>query len=391
MDYNIETLKKYIEDDVELHNLMINMSREFFYKTWLIDSTLFIISDNSPIKIDKNNMVSLAKMLRSYSKDCWHAAISKIDLPKLLKYRYEEVYYTQVFGGLRVSTTGEIARGVKGLEIKQTPRITDEVYKKLCLLQWTFDGKSYFYRQAGFNVTYDENGKVREDFYTLIKQSANALVELFDWMGNTNEFDSNIEILKKASRAKAYKYPSYSPDEVEEDISIKTLLNSARKTIKPGSSDENYRRALHLLIKSDKCKLEPIEISFIRTMYEKYIIEIQVNGGVEAPSQEQLDSIAELKEKCETLLNARYKGKIRSDHFVYKIITTLRNANYTKCSEKQMNIIDDALDIIKVDNKNKSGNKIDNMSTAPVITDFDIDKSLESLNNVFGDNGIFEG
>ena len=391
MDYSIETLKEYIKDDVELQTLMINMSREFFYKTWLIDSTLFIISDNSPIRIDKNNMISLAKMLRSYSKNCWHAAVSKLDLTKLLKYRYEEVYYTRVFGGLRVSTTGEIARGVKGLEIKRTPRITDDVYKKLCLLQWTFEGKSYFYKQAGFSVTYDNNGKVKEDFYTLIKQSANALVELFNWMENTKEFDKSIEILKKASKAKAYKYPSYSPDEVEEDISIKTLLNSARKTIKPGSTDENYRKALHLLIKSDKCKLEPIEISFIRLMYEKYIVEIQLNGGIEEASQEQLDSISELKDKCETLLNERYKGKIRSDHFVYKIITTLRNSNYAKCSEKQMNIINDALMIVNMDDKNKSSNKVGNMNTAPVITDFDIDSSLESINNVFSDTGIFEG
>lgn len=391
MDYSIETLKTYLDEsgNSNLTTLLTNMSREFYFKTWLIESTFSIISDESFIQIDKNNMISLAKMLKSYSNRCWHIAISKVELDKLLKYRFEEIYYTKVFEGLRVSTTGEIARGVKGLEIKQNPRISDENYKRLCLLQWTFEGKSYYYKQAGYEVTYDKSGKVKEDFYTLLKRAANGLVDLFDWLDNTDEYDKCITVLKKASKAKAYKYPSYSPDEIDESISIKTLLNSAKKTIKPGSTNEDYRRALHLLIKSDKYKLTPLEISFIRTTYEKYIIDSQMSGGDVEQKNNKADVIESVKKKCETLVNERYKGKIDKDHFVYKIITTLKGYNYTRCSEKQMAIIDSAYNLIRNDKDNSE--TIKETPSTPVISDFDIDKSLSSLSDVFGNSDIFAG
>ena len=396
MQYSIETLKSYIADDIELDALLTNMSREFFYKTWLIESTFSIIDDNAVVKIDKNNMIALAKMLRSYSNRCWHIAVDEVDLVKLLKYHVEEVYYTKVFEGSRISTVGEIANGVKGLEIHSKERISDDVYKKLCLLQWTFDGRYYYYRQAGYEVTYDSNGKVKEDFYTLVKRAAYGLVELFDWLENDNEYDEAIKVLTKASKMKPYKYPTYAKDEVVEDISIKTLFNSAKKTIKKGTDNPDYRRAIHLLIKSDKTKLEPIEISFIRTTYEKFLTDVSMQGILEEERANRETEVNLLKEKCERLLNERYSGKINSEHFVYKVISTVKGKHYTRCSEKQMDIIDQALEIIKIKSNNVEGDSnkdesngtgdskaLGNGTRAEVISDFDIDRSLESLNDVF--------
>ena len=33
-------------------------------------------------------------------------------------------------------------------------------YSKICLLQWSFTGKSYYFRQAGYKLNYSEDGKV---------------------------------------------------------------------------------------------------------------------------------------------------------------------------------------------------------------------------------------
>lgn len=372
-------------EESKLEILLSNISNDFFNKTWLITETLNILDDSSIYNLTEHNMVSLMCMLRSYVNTCIPIITEEENLYKLLRFYNEQIYYITAANGVRVATTGEIAQGVKNLFIEYKPRIDENDYKKMCLLQWTINGKGHYYKQSGHEIKYDNEGRVCEDTYTLIKRCSNELVELFSWLEDTSKFEHDLKVLKKASKAKPYKYPSYAPDEVTDDLSIKSLLNNASAIIKPGSSNIDYRRTLALLIKAKTKKLEPIEISFIRTNYEKYALDVRLNGYAETEQPEKYREIEQLKKECELILEERYKGKIRSDHFAYKIISTLRNNHYTKCSSKQYNIIKDALNIINLNSEKKVIEERE-FHDIDVISEFDIDSSLEMISDMLGDD-----
>jgi hypothetical protein len=104
----------------------------------------------------------------------------------------------------------------------------------------------------------------------------------------------------------------------------------------------------------------------------------------------QAEVNTELKAKCEKLLEQRFRGVVNQKHFAYTIIETLKKNNYTKCSPKQYNIIEDAYRQLKLPDENGES------TLSEVISDDDIDNELQDyesslleLSDAIGD-GLFE-
>lgn len=380
MSYN--NLFKILNDNLKLKSLITNMSSGYVDIPYIVSETLKVLEDGHPFEkiISDSNKIALCNMIDKYFLDCWELYIDDLDLDKLVTFGKIEVYKVNAANGLRYATTGEIAQGIKGLLGEYIYPIGEEDYKKLCLLQWTFNGKSYFFRQAGYQLTYDDAGKVRNSFYEMITMCAHELNDLFNWLVIRDQFEKDIKILTKMKKNKGYKYASYEPDEITEDITIKQLIVNINRVFPRNSSNKDYRKALALVISSNKGKrLEPLEIAFLRNVYDKHALDRGSNKTISD------DTDVKLKEMCEEIDNNRYSGKIRTDHFAYKIIDTLRKANYTKCSTKQYNILLDAYNLIngkvKKDEEKKEETK--------VISELDIDTSLGAISNALGD-GLFD-
>jgi hypothetical protein len=276
-----------------------------------------------------------------------------------------------------------VAQGIKGLIGEDIYPAGENEYKLLCLLNWTFTGVSYYFRQAGYKLDYDENGKAKNTFYEMIQMSAQQLKELFTWVSVRNNYDSAIKKIERMKRNNGYKYASYEKDEITEDITIKQLVYNIYQVFPRQSPNVEYRRALALAIKSYKNKkpLTPLEISSLRDIYEKHALD--KNRG----AQLQGDEINELKEKCERLVSERRSGKISPTHFAYTIIDTLKKTNYTKCSVKQQSIIDDALKIL--DRSTDKTVQESETKKTEILSESEIDYSLSSLSNAIG-QGLFE-
>ena len=383
MSYN--KLFKLIEDNQKLKSLITNMSSGYIELPFLLSATLHILEDDSPYVniIPDNNKIALCNMMDKYFLDCYELYINDLKLDKLLNFGCIEIYKIDAPNGLRYATTNEVAQGVKGLIGENVYPAGEDEYKNLCLLEWTFYGVSYFFRQAGYKLEYDNNGKVTTPYYQMIIMCANHLMKMFEWVSIEKNVDTAIKKMKKMQKSHGYKYASYEKDEISEDITIKQLVNNIYKIFPRGSDNKDYRWALAMAVKVNKnnYRLTPMEVSKLRTIYDVYAFDKNKVTHNEADE--------ELKEKCELLVKLRYNKDAGTykDHFAYTIIETLRKSNYSKCSSKQLSIINDAYNKI---NKDYIGDKKqDTVNETKVITDTDIDLSLQSLSDAIG-NGLFD-
>lgn len=376
MSYN--KLFKLLEDNTRMTSFISNISSGYMEIPYIMSETLKILEDDNPFFgiISDSNKKSLCIMMDQYFTDCWGLFIEDLKLDKCLNYGKIEIYKVAAANGLRYATVNEVAQGIKGLIGEYIYPAGEEEYKKLCLLQWSFTGISYYFRQAGYKLDYDSNGKVINSFYEMIQMCAYQLKELFDWVSVKENLDKALNRIKKMQKSKGYKYASYEKDEITEDITIKQLVMNIYKVFPRNSSNPDYRKALALALKSYKGKqqLTPLEVSQLRDIYDKHALDI--NRDKKAAASVNTD----VKEKCELLLAERFKGKINQKHFAYTIIETLKRNNYTSCSPKQYAVIEEAYMIVTKANNN--GNKVENNTSAKteVISDDDINESLASYN-----------
>lgn len=376
MSYN--KLFKLLEDNTRMTSFISNISSGYMEIPYIMSETLKILEDDNPFFgiISDSNKKSLCIMLDQYFTDCWGLFIEDLKLDKCLNYGKIEIYKVAAVNGLRYATVNEVAQGIKGLIGEYIYPAGEEEYKKLCLLQWSFTGVSYYFRQAGYKLDYDSNGKVVNSFYEMIQMSAYQLKELFDWVSVKENLDKALNRIKKMQKSKGYKYASYEKDEITEDITIKQLVMNIYKVFPRNSSNPDYRKALALALKSYKGKqqLTPLEVSQLRDIYDKHTLDI--NRDKKAAASVNTD----VKEKCELLLAERFKGKINQKHFAYTIIETLKRNNYTSCSPKQYAVIEEAYMIVTKANNND--NKVEDNTSAKteVISDDDINESLASYN-----------
>lgn len=324
-------------------------------------------------------------MLDQYFTDCWGLFIEDLKLDKSLNYGKIEIYKVDAANGLRYATVNEVAQGIKGLIGENIYPAGEEEYKKLCLLQWSFTGISYYFRQAGYKLDYDSNGKVTTSFYEMIQMCAYQLKELFDWVSIKSNLDKALNRIKKMQKSKGYKYASYEKDEIAEDITIKQLVMNIYKVFPRNSTNPDYRKALALALKSYKNKqqLTPLEVSQLREIYDKHALDVNRN------KKDKSSVNSDVKDKCELLIAERFKGKINQKHFAYTIIETLKKNNYTSCSPKQYAIIEEAYLIITKENNKNINIQENTTAKTEVITDDDINNSLASY-SLSGGGELFD-
>lgn len=349
MSYSFEKLHSLIGDNKLWLNFISIMNN--VTGSSLIEGIGELLRDNSYYydKINDRNKVSLVSFVRRYYIDCADFLIERGSIKKLVKASKRVIYKINARNGLRVATKYEVENGVEGLlEYIEYP-IGEEKYRLLNLLLWTIEGRLRYYREAGYDYNYSD--RLEDSIYDLIVRSADGLVKLLNWIEDKETFTKDMEKLNSLIRLGDYKYPEYAEDEVKTSLSIKQLIYYLDNNIPKQSKDKDMKYALHLVLKvKDKKRniLSPLEVSFLRGIYRKLI---QNNLRSENIKNDTL------QKECEDILRAREEGLIDGNHFVFKIINTLKSNDYKKCSLKQHNIIRDALNIIEKTKKDKEYNE----------------------------------
>lgn len=378
-----------IKDNTKLESFIANTILSTMQMPYLVTATLDMLTDESIWYnlIKDSNKIALCNMMYKYYIACLTVYIDDTVNDKELEYGKIEIYRINASSGIRYATVGEISNGVMGLMSESIYPEGEEAYKNLCLLYWTFTGNTYYYRQAGFKLEYDDKRKVSTSLYEMISNCAEALNSMIDWVNNDDNVDNALKEIDKLKKHKGYKYATYEKDEITDPITIKQLTLNIYNKFPRKSDDANYRRALSLALRSTKenKQLKPMEISFMREQYFRFAndktIKQSLNGGNSVSTG--------LKDECELLLRERYSGAIDPKHFAYTIITTIMKTNYSKCSPKQYSYIKEALGILEKHGKVDDTQDEKDTSKAKVISDADIDTSLASMSEAIG-TGLFD-
>lgn len=376
---SINNVLKLIEDNEKLRASIQNISNLPYELPYLMSQSLMLLDDNNYGRLKDAELKSICYMLDMYFGACFYEFAENSNLSNLLNFGKIEIYKVQAPKGLRYATENEVLHGIKGLIPEYIYPVGEEVYKMLCLLQWTFCGKPYYFRQVGFNLHYSADGNVIDTFWDLLQLSANNIKSLIDWIKNNN-LEKALKILNKRKRAGAYKYAQYESDEIEESITVKQLVYNIIHSFPRNSTNIEYRKALAMaLAKSKNNKiLSPYEISQLRKIYDDFALDTDRSKTL---GQSGYGGRNILKEECELIQKSRQSGIIDPNDFVFKIISTLEKQRYQKCSPKQYKFIEEAL--------NKINGPQEVIEETTVISEDEIDASLEDMYDALG-SGLFE-
>ena len=170
----------------------------------------------------------------------------------------------------------------------------------------------------------------------------NVLNRAADILENETLYTDTLSKMEKIKKAGKFKYPEYAEDEIEPAEKFVFVVNQMHKLVESSYRTPIINNAYYLLKKNkdidfsrwtteDKIKLRMYYCSI------KYGAEIE--GLVDTNTKESF----EVKELCEKVKSGIKRGIINKNDFVAKIIATLEKNGYTRCSQKQKSIINDAI------------------------------------------------
>ena len=375
-----------LEDGEQLIKIMRGLDNESS-SIWLIDEIADMLKDWSPLfsMITDKNKIALVRLIRNLFPLIVSRGMGELVHDKVIEFAFEDIAYINDGTEERIATKKEYEQGVKGLICKRKWNIDEEDYKSLRLLTWILDGKSYDFTGAGYKLTFKDSNVPTETTYEMIYIAAERINNIKDLLERYEDLVTRLKNYKKKGRMK---YPAYSRYEVVEDYTVKQLLNNIDISFKRGSKDENYRRALSLVINAKRGKtLTPFEISFLRTTYERHAADL-------SEAKDKVEDIAEednkVKKMCMELLDAKRRNAVDKKEFGFKIIDSLARNNFTKCSEKQFKIIDDLYQ--KAFNKTAAtrDNGADSENKVTIISEENMNNTLSDMYDMINSGNLFE-
>lgn len=328
-----------------------------------------------------NQKRGLTYMAIAIYNSCFYVYNENIIKPDHCKYGEVEVYDIDATNGLRPATVNEVTCGVHGLIARKVYPAGEEAYRNIAIVLWMITDMPYYYKCAGLSLEYDKYGKVSTTTYEMLDRAADRISKAVNWL-ETGNVEKAIKLINKYRVSGGYKYAEYAKDEIHENISIKQLIKNINNEMPRNSNNKDFRRAISLVIKTnrDNIRLTPLEISWLRDVYDK-LISLRANN-------DKPEADMELKSACDRISKAQLVGLLNRSEFVFKVIDTLKSNGYTKCSPKQKRFIDEAIE--KLNNISESNNsKVESSESAPIITDDDIDLTLTDVSELIG-QGLFE-
>lgn len=355
-----ERLKDFCKNNMEDWEAKYNVACNIMNGGGIGDLASAFLRDDSSLydRLPDVNKKALVNMMYRYFKSVYSSITDRtyVRLTSIIKKSKTRVYSIRTYEGRRLATKKEVEYGVKGLIETVKDVIEPSVVKHLAFLGWFMSGYWSFYRTAGYNVEYNEDGEVITNPYSVLQKHGSEINEMFDFF-EKNTLKAVLRDCEKRIREYKYvEYLSYAPDEVIESVTPKQLMFSACEIFERGSSDKDVRRAFAICLRYRSNKwVTPGQISFVREIYEEQLKEYKKRSS-STLEQENKKDIA-LEDKCEFLLGNRFGGNIDREHFCYKIISTLKRCGYTRASKNQMRIIDEAIEVLSMNGVDYNGLK----------------------------------
>lgn len=371
-------VNKLIEADEKLHKFMVGTEGSVLRLPVLITETLEMLADDSPLRsvITDANKVALCKMCRSVHTKL--ASITMFDDDKKIKalcdYSKKDIYYIEALNGNRIATKREVEDGVEGLYAKPTYVAGEKAADMLHVIMWIISGDArYLYRNGDTAVIkFSEDGNVSTPVYTLIYRYAEKITQATEYY-DSDEYKKAVKIIQKFQKTASKLYKDIESDEVTATISKEQLVKDILDRFPRGSSNINYRKAVSLALAYERNKrwVTPAGIAFMREQHRLY--------GETLGDYESADSTSDrIEEMCNELERLRYSKMIDPNHFVYKIIATIKKKRYKNVSSKQKDIIIEAYNKVKGKDENDDATSVNEIDK----TENEEDQGYGGISNI---------
>jgi len=249
----------------------------------------------------------------------------------LIKLAKLEKYTMRTYNGVRVPTVNEIKLGSIGLEKEDIYPIGKDKHDLLLVLHWLVSGLLSGYSGAGYRYNYKSGVGLEDNIWVMLKRVEGVVLDICRWCESGLEGD--IKCLR-GYKLSGSVYLNFAKDEVIPEESIKKVIFELERLLVNNWGSNKNKQALYLINKFKKLsKLSPYEMVQLRELLAS------INSGDVR--------INDLRSKCEKVLSNKDILIRNRKAFVFNIIETLKSKNYNWCSEKQMAIIDDAIDFIE--------------------------------------------
>ena len=372
-----DEVNKLIEADEKLKQFMVGTEGSVLRLPVLITETLEMLADDSPLRwvITDANKVALCKMCRAVHTNL--ASITMFEDDKKIKalcdYSKKDIYYIEALNGDRIATKREVEDGVEGLYAKTTYVAGEKAADMMHVIMWIISGDArYLYRNGDTNIQFGEDGKVSTPVYTLIYRYAEKITQATEYY-DSDEYKKAAKIIQKFQKTASKLYKDIESDEVIAPISKEQLVRDILDRFPRGSSNANYRKAVSLALAYERNKrwVTPAGIAFMREQHRLYGETL----GEDASTDSTSDRIEEM---CNELERLRYSKLIDPNHFVYKIIATIKKKRYKNVSSKQKDIIIEAYNKVKGKDENYGADSVDEIDN----TENEEDQGYGGISNI---------
>ena len=391
-----ENIGQYIPND--LAELVRTTAIQFNNPCWIVKELLYNLSDDNPIMAVMGNeklskLANLAVEIAFSIDNVWNQIVSgKLKMDTLYEYTRQDRWVIDAADGERVATKNEIDEGIvynagrKFIELKNKPIESIENSQEIFLnmFMWLISGYWRYYLKAGYKVEWTKDRALKESVETYILNVENVLLRMCE-LFSTNYFDNLINKLKYIKKLGKYKYPEYASDEIEADNKIIFVINQVGVLMPKKPKSTIQSKAFGILKRNKGKSIQHYTVEekiLLRKCY--YELKDELNNGKFNGSFERSKDIEDI---CNTIREAAVNGTLPNTDFSLKIVQTLMNKGYVKCSERQMAILVEALNKIK-----KAEKQNEQIKAIEAMSDDDNDQydmlSLTDISDLLGSGGI---
>lgn len=321
-------------------NVLKNFCSPYATQIYIVVEVLNLFADNNVTGklIDTEDMVIMAK-LASWSAVELYEVYSRGEdyLRRMISGGRDEIYTVEVSGKVRYATQGEIANGVEELSMQYKYFLDEETdYRYLKMLLYLVYGRLGQLSELGYTIEYIRYREPRTSLRDIVSMCSYEMAATLNWV-HDGGFDRARSIVNKSIKKK-FKYPTYASDEVVPEIPVRQLINDVDNKRRYLQSEEEYLlyKMCRRVVMDSRVKLQPMQIQRLRQLHTTL-----------ANEDRQEAAVLEIEKISEELTKARYSGYISPDDFVYRIIDSLNQWGYKRCSVKQRAIIEEAYNSLR--------------------------------------------
>ena len=385
-DRTIQIIKEQSADDGESTlNKFLNITK-LEDPTYSMGEILLLLTDMA-ITEDELRYKLVQALITNFELIWIKLNMTKTNLERIANNMVEETYNINAFKGLRVATKKEVDNGVIGLKPQTRWALGssgEDIYKQFQIMLWLIHGRMGNYSKAGYKYTWNKGaGRASETFLELYIRAGETITSLYSTLREPDRYQNIITAVNKKIRAGKFKYPTFAVDEVKENLTVKKLLFNAEKEIWNYKGFEESKVILTRIKKDSRYRPTPLDISIIREDLEStksltFNLEKNIERQEKKVESNLTDEQRLLKEQCDIVDKAVEEGHLKEGDWGPKIVSTLKKYNYKYCSEKQMNVIVTTIKDLDMKKQLKEVDKAGKDGKSNIITDYDIDNSLEA-------------